>query len=594
MPEQPLRRRLAAVLAADIVGYSRMMQADEAGTLAALKEVRREIVDPLLHSYEGRMVKEMGDGLLIEFASVVNATACAVEIQRAMIERNGSRPNNKHLQFRIGINLGDVIVEKNDIFGDGVNVASRIEGIAPPGGIAISNSVRENVGNRLNLVFKDMGEQTLKNIERPVHIYAIDLGEEPLPPDTLRPGRNDKPSIAVLPFTNMSGNMDQDYFTDGITEDIITELSRFNGLLVIARHSSFSYRGRSIDTRQIGRELNAQYLLEGSIRIAGARARITAQLIDTNNGSHLWAERYERDLSDIFAIQDEISSAIASMAVLRLQDDRLERVRAKPPNSLTAYEWWLRGKQEFALLTADAMAKAQASFEKALAIDPDYARALAALALVHNMATSFTGWGVPLDEPHERALELAHRAAFLDPTDHLAEIVLGWCHMFRRKYEEAKRHFDRAHALNPNDADGLMYRSYYLAYTGQCEEAMRTLSMAARLNPARTEAELSGAMAVNVLCRRYDVAVNLRAQVTRIAWPEAPGWLAVAHAHLGNVDEARSLGAVFRQNVRAIWRGSVEATDKEIVRWFFLDNPIQREADRDHFTAGFRIAGLDA
>jgi TolB-like protein/class 3 adenylate cyclase/Tfp pilus assembly protein PilF len=594
MAEERAQRRLAAILAADVVGYSRLMGHSEVGTLAALKLHRRELVDERIAEHQGRIVKLTGDGMLVEFASVVNAVACAVEIQRRMIERNADVQQGQQIQFRIGINLGDIIVENNDIFGDGVNVAVRIESIAPPGGIAISKSVRESVGNRLDLAFEDMGDQTLKNIDQPVRVYSISLGEGlPRPTPAQQALARDKPSIAVLPFTNMSGDAEQNYFTDGITEDIITEISRFNGLLVIARHSSFAYRGRAIDTRQIGRELGAQYLLEGSIRVVGTRARITAQLIDTNNGSHLWAERYERNLSDIFAIQDEISQAIASMAVLRLQDDRLERVSAKSPNSITAYEWSLRGKRAFELSTAEGMVKAQKMFEKALENDPNYARAIAGLALVHNMATSVTGWGVSLDEPHERALSLARTAALLDPTDHVAEIILGWCHMFRREYGEAKRHFDRAHALNPNDADGLLYRSIYLAYTAQCQEAAQTLTQAFRLNPNYPDVYLSYAAGVHILCRHYDAAVDLETKVARDIWPESPGWLAVAHAHLGNLDKARSLGEAFRHNVRAIWRGDPNVDDKELVRWFFLDNPIQHAADIDHFLAGLRIAGLE-
>ena len=319
---------------------------------------------------------------------------------------------------------------------------------------------------------------------------------------------------------------------------------------------------------------------------------MTAQLIDTIADSHLWADRYDREVSDIFAIQDEISRSIASMAVLRLQDDRLERVARKPPQTITAYEWWLKGRQAFAKDNAEGMIEAKALFEKAVEVDPNYARGIAGLALVHNMATTHMGWGVSLDEPHELALTLARRVAQLDPTDHVAEIILGWCHMFRRRYGEAKWHFDRAHALNPNDTDGLAYPSMYLAYTAHCEEAVQTLSQLFRLDPSYTNWYLGSAVVANVLCRQYAEAIRCGSQSSGDIWPEFPGWLAVAHAHLGNLGEARSFGTAFVRNVRAIWRGSPNPDERELVRWFFMDNPIQHQADIDQFLKGLRIAGV--
>jgi adenylate cyclase len=590
MAEEAFQRRLAAILAADVVGYSRLMETDEAGTLGALKARRKGVLDPLVAKHHGRVFKVTGDGVLVEFGSAVNAVLCAVELQRGMAAANGDQPEGRHIVLRIGVNLGDVMVVGSDLYGDGVNIAARLEALAEPGGILVSGTAYDHIKNKIKAGFEDLGIQNLKNIDEPVRAYRVT--GVPIGKSSVLKSGADKPSIAVLPFTNMSGNAEQDYFTEGITEDIITELSRFNGLYVIARHSSFAYRGRSVDARQIGRELGVQYLLEGSIRVVGARARITAQLVDTNSGSHLWAERYERDLNDIFSIQDEISRAVASMAVLRLEDDRLERVASKPPNSITAYEWWLRGKRAVALSTREGMFEAQRLFEKALEIDPNYARGIAGLAFVHNLATSYTGWGVSLDEPHELALNLARKAAQLDPTDHVAEIILGWCYMFRRQYNKAKTHFDRAYALNPNDADGLAYRSNYLAYTAQCEEAMRSLTQAFRLNPYHPNWYLGYSVVAHVLCHHYDRAIEAGSQASSDVWPEFPGWLAVAHAHLGNLDEARSLGAAFLHNVRSIWRGDSNVDDKELLRWLFLDNPIQHKAEIDHVVAGFRIAGL--
>ena len=338
---------------------------------------------------------------------------------------------------------------------------------------------------------------------------------------------------------------------------------------------------------------SAYSIFSRCIRVVGARARITAQLVDTNSGSHLWAERYERDLNDIFSIQDEISRAVASMAVLRLEDDRLERVASKPPNSITAYEWWLRGKRALALSTREGMFEAQRLFEKALEIDPNYARGIAGLAFVHNLATSYTGWGVSLDEPHELALNLARKAAQLDPTDHVAEIILGWCYMFRRQYNKAKTHFDRAYALNPNDADGLAYRSNYLAYTAQCEEAMRSLTQAFRLNPYHPNWYLGYSVVAHVLCHHYDRAIEAGSQASSDVWPEFPGWLAVAHAHLGNLDEARSLGAAFLHNVRSIWRGTRTLTIKSCSAGSFSTIPSSTRQKSTMLSRDFGSPGLE-
>src|SRR5947209_3716987 len=300
-----MERRLTAILAADVVGYSRLMGADEAGTLAALKAVRTELIDGKIAQHQGRIVKLTGDGILAEFPSVVNALACASEVQRGVRERNTDVPQNRRIEFRVGVNVGDVIVEGDDIYGDGVNVASRLESVADPGGITVSQAVRDHVGNRLDLAFEDRGEEKLKNIEKPVHVYSVILEDANV--GNMTSMKQDRPSIAVLPFNNMSGDPEQEYFSDGITEDIITDLSKVSGLSVIARHSSFSYKGKPLKVQQIGRELGVDFMLEGSVRKAGARVRVTGQLVNCKKGSHVWAERFDRDLTDIFAIQDERS-----------------------------------------------------------------------------------------------------------------------------------------------------------------------------------------------------------------------------------------------------------------------------------------------
>jgi adenylate cyclase len=358
VPVHQVERKLAAILAADVAGYSRLMGQDEAGTLARLKEHRRELIDPKIADHKGRIVKTTGDGMLIEFPSVVEAVACAVAVQRGMAERNVSISEDQRIVFRVGINLGDIIVEDADIHGDGVNIAARLEAMAEPGGICVNRVVRDQVRDRLDIAFEDMGEQQVKNIARPVRAYRIMLDQTPRPSDPAAvalPMRTlalpDKPSVAVLPFTNMSSVPEQEYFADGIAEDVITALSRYPSLFVIARNSTFTYKGRAVEIRQIGRELGVRYVLEGSLRKAGNRIRVTAQLIEAETGNHVWAERYDRDLADIFAVQDEISQAVTIAIAPAIEDAERQRAMRKPPGSLdawTAYQrgLWHMGKEE--------------------------------------------------------------------------------------------------------------------------------------------------------------------------------------------------------------------------------------------------------
>jgi len=335
-----VERRLAAILAADVAGYSRLMGADEEGTLARLKALRRELADPKIKEHRGRIVKTTGDGLLIEFASVVDALRCSVEVQREMAERNADVPPDRRIEFRMGINLGDIIRDGRDIHGDGVNVAARLEALADPGGICVSRAARDQVRDKLDVAFEDMGEQHVKNIARPVRAYRIPLGENSPSAGTLNEltkpslALPDKPSAAVLPFTNMGGDPEQEFFADGIAEDVITALSRYPSVLVIARNSSFTYKGRSVDVKQVGRELGVRYVLEGSLRKTGNRIRVTAQLVAAETGNHVWAERYDRDLADIFTVQDEITDAVTTVIAPAIADAELHRALRKPPESL--------------------------------------------------------------------------------------------------------------------------------------------------------------------------------------------------------------------------------------------------------------------
>src|SRR5881275_2492737 len=372
-----MERRLTAILAADVVGYSRLMTIDEAGTLAALKSLRKNLADPKISEHNGRIVKLTGDGMLIVFPSVVSAVACAVDIQSAMRTRNATEPAAP-IEFRIGVNLGDIIVEDGDIFGDGVNVAARLESIAPVGGIAVSQSVRDHVGKRLDLDFEDMGERRLKNIEAPIRVYSISV-ERPSG-DVAASVGEERPSIAVLPFINMSGDPEQEYFSDGITEDIITDLSKVSGLFVVARNTAFTYKGKSVEAQRVAKHLGVNFILEGSVRKAGSRVRVTGQLIDGKKGGHMWADRYDRDLTDIFAIQDEITHAIVEQLKVKLLPQEKKSIGQTPTDNVEAYTYYLRGRQFMQRHSKSNYQLARRMFAKAVELDPLYARAYAGIA----------------------------------------------------------------------------------------------------------------------------------------------------------------------------------------------------------------------
>src|SRR5438876_7603614 len=377
-----MERRLTTILAADVVGYSRLTGVNEAGTIDALKTLRKDLVDPKIAEHHGRIVKLTGDGILVEFPSVVSAVACAADIQRAVRARNASVPPETRIEFRMGINVGDVIVEGEDILGDGVNVAARLESIAPPGGIALSQAVRDHVGKRLDLVFEDMGERRLKNIERPIRVYNVSL--DPAPgsdgSDSAATHGEEEPSIAVLPFINMSGDPEQEYFTDGITEDIITDLSKVSGLFVVARNTAFTYKAKPVKVQEVAKDLGVNFVVEGSVRKAGSRVRVTGQLIHGKDGGHVWAERFDRDLTDIFAIQDEITHAIVEQLKVKLLPQEKKVIGQTPTANVEAYTYYLRGRDFFNRHSKRYFQLARRMFAKAVELDPRYARAYAGIA----------------------------------------------------------------------------------------------------------------------------------------------------------------------------------------------------------------------
>ena len=468
-----MERRLTAILAADVVGYSRLMGNDEAGTLAQLKEIRQAVVDAKIAEHRGRIVKLTGDGVLAEFRSVVNAVSCATEIQTAMRAR---KPENA-IQFRIGVNLGDVIAEGDDIYGDGVNVAVRLESVAQPGGIAVSQSVCDHVGNRLSVTFEDRGEQQLKNIEKPIRVYDVLLDE---PSSVEMPAtRRDKPSIAVLPFNNMSGDPEQEYFSDGITEDIITDLSKVSGLSVIARHSSFSYKGKPLKVQQIGRELGVDFMLEGSVRKAGARVRVTGQLVNCKKGSHVWAERFDRDLTDIFAIQDEITHAIVEQLKVRLLPQEREAVEQIPTENIEAYTYCLRGRDFYRRYIKHYLQLGRRMFAKAVELDPLYARAYAGMA----DCDSFLRYYYRFDISTGSILALADKALSLDEALPEAHASRGFALLLAHRPDEAVAEFERAIALDPSSFEAHYLYGRLCHGQGKMEKTAALFERAAEINP---------------------------------------------------------------------------------------------------------------
>jgi TolB-like protein/class 3 adenylate cyclase len=480
-------RRLAAILAADVAGYSRLMGADEEGTLAALKRVRAELGDPKIAEHRGRIVKTTGDGMLVEFASVVDAVRFAVEVQRGMALRNADVAAERRLEFRIGINLGDIISDDNDIYGDGVNVAARLEALAEPGGICVSAVVRDQVRDKLNVRFEDMGEQQVKNIARPVHVYRIGP-KSPHPDPPPRAGEGialalpDKPSLAVLPFQNMSGDPEQEYFADGIVEEITTAISRLPWLFVIARNSSFTYKGKAVDVKQVARELGVRYVLEGSVRKAANRVRITGQLIDTATGAHIWADRFDGSLDDIFELQDQVASSVAGAIEPKLRQSEIERASRKPTESLDAYDLYLRALAIFYKADANGGAPAIALLREALAIDPGYAPA-AGLIGVMRVLQNVQGMALSPEDIAE-TLNLARRAIGAGGDDPEALANGAWAlALLGGEHAAAMRAVERALALNPNSAHAWHTSGAVHAFANRPDAAITAVQRAMRLSP---------------------------------------------------------------------------------------------------------------
>jgi adenylate cyclase len=478
-----MQRRLSAILVADVVGYSRLMGLDEAGTLEQLQHVRRTRIEPLLAAHGGRIINLMGDGAIVEFASVVEAVRCAVLVQRAMAQRNASQDEAHRLNLRIAVHLGDVMADGDDVYGDGVNVAARLEALAAPGGVVVSETVREHVANKLDVTFEDLGPQILKNIERPVRVHGVVQmpAYDPAEPSALAAASAEppKPSIAVLPFLNMSGDVEQEYFSDGISEDLITDLSKVSGLFVLARNSTFAYKGKSVDVRELGRKLSVRYVLEGSVRKAGARVRITAQLIDGANGGHVWAERFDRELTDIFAVQDEIAQNIVGALKVRLLPAERRALAGQPTADVEAYQHYLRGRQFFHRHDKRSYGIARRLFERACEIDPMFARARAAIA----DCDAFLYLHSVSDVSPSAIMATSARALELQPDLPEAHASRGLALYVDGRFAEAEHEFKTALRLDPNLFETWYFYGRAKFVEGKMAEAAELFERAAEIQP---------------------------------------------------------------------------------------------------------------
>ena len=579
-----MERRLAAILAADVVGYSRLMEADEEATLTTLNAYR-QVIDGLIADHRGRVFGSAGDSVIAEFASPVEAVRCAVEIQCDIEERNTDVSEDRRMRFRIGVNLGDVMVEGDNLLGDGVNVAARLEGLAEPGGICISGMVHQTIEAKLDLAFEDMGLQEVKNIARPVRAYRVVV--EPSPgavtatrPQPQRSPVTDKPSIGVLPFVNMSGDPEQEYFSDGITEDLITDLSKISGLFVVARNAVFFYKGKAVKPVEVSEELGVRYLLEGSVRKAGNRVRITAQLIDPPTGYHLWAERYDRDLTDIFALQDEITEKIVVALEVKLTESEQEQVARRYTENLEAYDHFLRGRDQVRA-TNETNAQAREMFERAIELDPSFAAAYAILSYTH-WRDWFNQWSEG-PQALERAFEAAQKAVALDDSLPLARAYLAWAYVWKRHHEQAITEAKRAIALDPNLAEGYARLGEILSLSGRPEEGVSLVKKAMRLDPHYPPNYLIYLGHAYYAMGKYEEAIAaMKRSLTRnpdFVFPHRT--LAVIFSELGRKEEAQ---AQIAELLRIGPRASIEDLRE---RWPFKDQAVS-----ERYLEALRKAGL--
>ena len=590
-------RKIAAILAVDVVGFSKLAGADEDRTLARLRSLRSDLIDPTIAVHHGRVVKRTGDGALVEFRSVVEAVRCAIEVQNGMIERNAGLPPDRRIEFRVGIHLGDIVEESDgDLMGDGVNIAARLEGIAMPGTICLSEDAYRQVKSRLDLAVSDLGATTLKNIVDPIRVYSLQVGVpasvKPAPQsESVVPAKPsaslalpDKPSIAILAFQNMSGDNEQEFFADGIAEDIITALSKAHWLFVIARNSSFTYKGKSVDVRQVGRDLGIRYVLEGSVRKAGNRVRITAQLIDAASGHHLWADRYDRELADVFVVQDEIARNITGAIAPGIISAEMQHAQRKDPSQLDAWDHIMRAHWHIRRFTRDDLAEARRLLVQAIALDPANSMALSDLAFASHFEAVF-GWGDGPAKSHARLGEAARKAVAIDDGDAAAHTALAIYDLFSGRHEEARRRLRRALDLDPNSVFARGYLGVSYAFSGDYDAALPHLDEAILLSP-RDPLLVIWALCKGwaaLLTQRYEEAIEFASHAAE-ANPEFPdiyAVLAVVNGQLGRVDAAR---AALDQLLRRM--PALTTNDKR------LNRPFGCTEHREQFLGGLRKAGM--
>ena len=538
------QRRLAAIVVADVVGYSRLMGADEVGTLAALRALRSELIDPLIDKHGGRIVKTTGDGLLLEFPSVVAAVQCVIATQEGIAKRNEGIPDNEALRFRIGVHVGDVIIEGDDIFGDGVNIAARIEPLSEPDGISLSDDAYRQVRDRLDVTWEDGGEHQVKNIARPIQVWRWLGSGRRSPVQAPAEGEPfelpDKPSIAVMPFDNISGDPEQEYFADGMTEDLITDLSKISGLFVVARHSSSAFKGQAIDVREVARRLGVRYVLEGSVRKVGSRIRINVQLIDALSGGHLWAERYDGTVENVFELQDDVGAKVVSALAVHLSGDERERLQHVHTRNLDAYELYVRAKSTPYPPIPERLDAAREMFERVIELDPDFAGGYAGVSWVLGFGVT---WGhVDAGETVARAMALARKAIEVDDAFGWSYTTLALALQLQGKHEEALAAADEAVARQPNDADGHAYRGFILALAGRPKLGLEPVERAIRLNPRFINSPyLNLRTCIMLLAQDYDGAARSYEENIGRHGPVGPpvlSWAAAAYWALGREDDA--------------------------------------------------------
>ena len=587
------RRKLVAVVYADMVGYSRLIGLDDAGTLDRLRTLRTNLIDPAIDEHGGRIVQTGGDSLLIVFDSIDGAVRCAVEVQQQVPIHDGDQPTDRAIRFRIGIDIGDAIADGTDLHGDAVNVAARLQTECPPGGICVSRAVRDHVHRRLDLPFEQLGPLNLRNIAHEVEAFVVKLdGPVTMPKSVERslvsnsrdalplPG---KPSIAVLAFSNMSGDPGQDYFSDGITDDIITELSHSRSLFVIARNSSFTYKGRAVDVRQVARELGVRYVVEGSVRRSGSRVRVTAQLIDAETGNHIWAERYDRDVNEVFAVQDEITAAVATAILPAVSDVEQQRALRKSPGNLDAWEAYQCGLWHANKENVAENALARTFFEQALRLDPTFASAYAELAWTYH-ADGSTYASRPYPASMQLAVRQAEAALLIDPVDAEAHAAIGAAHVNLGDFTSATFHFEQALAANPNSARAYRGKAAPLLYSGHPGQGREFLLTALRLSPrGETAARIRAQIAMSYYLESdYTSAANTAKQAIAIhpGHPWAYRWLVASLGQLGRIDEP---GAVLHKAIQV---------SAESFRFFASElRPYERPEDHAHMLEGMRKAG---